>query len=176
MDDVFEDAWPEEIWPETLGDCPPPRRWPNDTVDGPMSPVQQQHYDQILAAAGIPPGELSDTARLVLRWVAAGDSTVCGGLVELLERVRESDLEEADAFTMYPLYGAGETVAVTVTVGELADRGLPDGAIGVAWTDRDECVSHAVDQARHRPAWEANLRGIVLFAGHAVDCRECRRE
>jgi hypothetical protein len=109
MDDIYEDASPEEIWPETLRDCPPPRRWPNDTVDSPMSPVQQQHYDQILAAACIPPWNLSDTTRLVLRWVAAGDSTVCGGLVELLERVRDGGFDEASDLAFHPaLRGRGD--------------------------------------------------------------------
>jgi hypothetical protein len=71
-------------------DCPPPQRWAWDTVEGPMAPGQQAHYDRLVAAAGIPEGDLPDHVRLVLRWVAAGDATVCGGLADLLERVREA--------------------------------------------------------------------------------------
>jgi hypothetical protein len=140
-----------------------------------MSPTQQTHYDQIIAAAGVPPRALSDTAGLVLRWVAAGDSTMCGGLVELLERVRDAGFHEAEAFAMYPLYGVGETVAVTVTVAELAERGLPDGAVGVGWADRDECVRHALEAAGHCSAWDRNVRGIVMFKEQGLDCDVCRK-
>jgi hypothetical protein len=106
--------------------------------------------------------------------VAAGDSTVCGGLVELLEQVRDAGFDEAESLAMHPLYGPDETIAVTVTVGELAKRGLPDDATGVGWADRDECARHALEAARRRPVWDRNLCGIVIFDGDALDCDACR--
>jgi hypothetical protein len=109
----------------------------------------------------------------VLRWVAADDGTVCDGLVELVERVRDAGFDEASDLAYYPLYRADETVAVTVTVGELTERGLVDGAIGVGWADRDECTRHALEAARHRPVEDRCLRGIVVFAGRALDCDTC---
>lgn len=113
----------DDICPEAF-DCPPPRRWPTDAVDYPMTAIQQAYHDRIVAAAGLHPWELSETARFVLRWLAAGDNTVCDGVVELVERVREAGFDEASDLALYPLYRADETVATTVTVGELAERGL----------------------------------------------------
>jgi hypothetical protein len=73
-----------------------------------------------------------------------------------------------------PLYGAGETITVTVTVGELTERGLPDRAVGVGWVDRDECARHALEGASHRSVWDRNVRGIVMFKEQDLDCDVCR--
>ena len=77
-DDLRADA-------ELLAGSPPPRRWAWDSVEGPMEPGQRLNYERLVEAARIPEGDLPDHVRLVLRWIAAGDTIVCTGLAGLLD-------------------------------------------------------------------------------------------
>ena len=79
---------------ELLAGSPPPRRWAWDSVGGPMGPGQRLNHERLIEAARIPEGDLPDHVRLVLRWVAAGDTIVCTGLADLLDAAREAGFDD----------------------------------------------------------------------------------
>jgi type II/IV secretion system protein len=132
--------------------------------------------DRLVAAVGVEPGRLPESARAALTSVARLGAGAVDRVVELVELAREAAVDEVEALMDYPLFRADESVTVTVTVGELVDYGLPADAIGVGWVDRDECRGHALAGAAGRPVADRNVRGIVLWEGMGLDCGTCRDE
>jgi hypothetical protein len=82
--------------------------------------------DRLVAAVAVEPRRMPETARTALNSLARCGPEVCQGAVEpLLDGARSESLDEVEALCDFPpcdfpLYGACESVAVTVTVGEPA--------------------------------------------------------
>jgi hypothetical protein len=97
-------------------------------------------------------------------------------LVAAARRAGYAEAEEtADRYEDgVPFFRHDATVTVTVTTGELAERGMPDEAvIGVAWGDGDQCVRHALAGAAGRAATNPDDRGVMLYQGWWLECRMC---
>lgn len=145
-------------------------------TESPMGSLQREHYWRILAAAGVEPGDLSTAGRRVLVQLADLGEGVCEGLCDLVGEARRVGFADGED-TAYgyevgvPFFRHDATVTVTVAAGELAERGMPDGAvIGVAWADGDECIRHAVAGARQRAAINRDDRGVLLYRGWWMEC------
>jgi hypothetical protein len=144
-----------------------------------MSTEARQRFDEVLAEAGIEPGELTTTGREVLAMLATAGRFTCTGVCDLVATARragEADAEEAaDCYEDgVPFFRHDATVTVTVGAAELAERGMPDKAvIGVAWGDGDQCIHHALAGANERAATNPNDRGILIYRGWWLECRTC---
>jgi hypothetical protein len=60
-----------------------------------------------------------------------------------------------------------------VTVAELAASGLPEGAVGVAWTSFEECSRHARANVPDRAGVQPARHGVILYGRDVVDCADC---
>lgn len=144
-----------------------------------MSSEDRRRFNEILAEAGIEPGELTTTGREVAAMLATAGRFTCTGVCDLVAAARRAgyaDAEEtADRYEVgVPFFRHDATVTVTVGAAELAERGMPDEAvIGVAWGDGDDCVRHALASARDRAATNPDDRGVLLYRGWWLECRMC---
>lgn len=60
-----------------------------------------------------------------------------------------------------------------ITVADLAASGLPEGAVGVAWTSFEECSRHAHVNLPGRAGVQPARRGVILYGRDIVDCADC---
>jgi hypothetical protein len=144
-----------------------------------MSSEDRRRFDEILAEAGIEPGELTTTGREVTAMFATAGRFTCTGVCDLVAAARRAGYAEAEETADryedgVPFFRHDATVTVTVTAGELAERGMPDEAvIGVAWSDGDQCVRHARAGAAGRAATNPDDRGVLIYRGWWLECRTC---
>ena len=144
-----------------------------------MSSEARRRFDEILAEAGIEPGELTTTGREVAAMFATAGRFTCTGVSDLVAAARRAGYAEAeDAADRYedgvPFFRHDATVTVTVTASELAERGMPDDAvIGVAWGDGDQCIHHALAGASEQAATNPDDRGVLVYRGWWLECRMC---
>jgi hypothetical protein len=147
-----------------------------------MSGEERQRFNEVLAEAGIEPGELTTTGREVLAVLAAGGQFICRGIGDLVAAARRAGYAEAEEATDryedgVPFFRHDATVTVTVSAAELAEQGMPDDAvIGVAWDLGDECVLHALAGAAKRAAAGPDGRGILIYRRWWLDCLICLAE
>lgn len=141
--------------------------------------TQRGRYWRILAAAGVEPGDLPAAGRRVLVKLADLGEGVCEGLCDLVSEARRVGFADGED-TAYgyevgvPFLRHDATVTVTIAAGELAERGLPDGAVvGVAWAEGDQCIRHALAGAGQRAATNPDDRGILLYKGWWIECGTC---
>jgi hypothetical protein len=146
--------------------------------------VTDEHHDNyfsIMAAAGlVVMDELSVDAHAFMLTIAKKNDRFLNAVRELAAAAHRAGYRKAsedialikDGIAFYRNDGS---VVVTVSVGELAERGLPDAdVVGVCWgPGEDMCLHHAHDYALKRAATGSDGRGVLIYATSDIRCFPC---
>ncbi|MGH9151555.1 MAG: hypothetical protein ACRD03_03905 [Acidimicrobiales bacterium] len=147
-----------------------------------MSDEQHDNYFSIMEAARIVDmAELSVYAHAVVLTIAGKDDNFLAAMREFAAAAHRAGYRDAtqDIATVkdgIAFYRDDGSLVVTVSVGDLAERGMPDAdVIGVCWgPGEDTCLDHALTYADKQARHEADERGALIYAGQEMRCFVCR--